>query len=199
MCSTADIVRYGVVVELVGFALALFGIYKNWTFSGGAGAVEVATVKAQAAWSLLARTLDSIERAVRPQEPETEAHPGTGGVTATAYDASASSPMTLTAEAAGTVNIPDPLTRLEWQVQGLTRRVESVEREREALGEALVVAFGEWDADRAKREEGDQEAEKHLRWFARSGVRVGALGVLLFSLGAVLTGLPAGTEHLLCG
>lgn len=199
MCSTADIVRYGVSVELAGFALALFGIYQNWKFIGGAGAAKIATAKAQAALSMLDRALDSIERAVRTQEPETQAEPGTGGATAAAYDASASGTTTLTGEAQGTVTIPNQLDRLEWQVQSLTGNVERLERERDALGKALGGLRGELYAESGKREEGNREADSRLNRFVRSGLLVGLGGVLLFSLGTLATGLPAGTGHLFCG
>jgi hypothetical protein len=199
MCSTAEIVRTGVGVELVGFALALFGIYENWKFIGGAGAVKIATAKTQAVSNLLARALDSIERAVRPQEAETKAQAGTAAVTVSAYDASGSSTATLTGEAAGAFTIPNQLDRLEWQVQNLTGNVGRLEREREALGEALAGLRDELDAERSEREAGDQEEKSRFNRFIRSGLPAGIGGVLLFSLGTVATGLPVGTEHLLCG
>jgi hypothetical protein len=207
MCSTAEIVRVGVGVELAGFALALFGIYQNWKFISGAAAIEIATAKAQAVSNLLARALHSVERAIRPPEPETKAQAGTGRVTATAYNASGSSTTTLTAEAAGTVTIQDRLdrlewqvqNRLEWQVQNLTGNVERLELEREALDEALAGLRDELDAERAEREGGDREADSRLNRFVRSGLLAGIAGVVFFSLGTVATGLPAGAEHLLCG
>lgn len=94
-------------VELAGSALALLGIYQNWKLSGGEGSVKIATAKAQAALSLLARALDSIERVIRPQEPETRAQAGAADVAAAAYEASGSATATLTETAAGTVSIPD--------------------------------------------------------------------------------------------
>jgi hypothetical protein len=199
MCSTADIVRYGVGVELAGFALALVGIYQNWKFSGGAGAIKVARDNAQAVSSLFARALRSIEQAVRREEPETKAQAGTARVLATAYDASASSTTTLTGEAAGTVTIPNQLDRLEWQVQSLTGSVERLEREREAFSEALAGLRGELDAERGEREKSDREAKSRFNRFIRSGLPAGIVGVVLFCLGTVVTGLSAGTEHLLCG
>jgi len=142
--------------------------------------------------------LHSVERAIRPQEPEAKAQAGTGRVTATAYDASGSSTTTLTAEAAGTVTIPDRLDRLEWQVQNLTGNVERLERECEALDEALAGLREELDAERAACEGGDREADSRLNRFVRSGLLAGIAGVVFFSLGTVATELPAGTEHLLC-
>jgi hypothetical protein len=48
-------------------------------------------------------------------------------------------------------------------------------------------------------EESDREERSRLNRFIHNGLLAGLAGVGLFSLCTVLTGLPVGTEHLLCG
>jgi hypothetical protein len=195
MCSTADIVRYGVVVELAGYAIALagyaialVGIYRAWKSSGGAGAVKTAL-------DLLARALDSIEKAVHTQEPETIAHAGTARVTVTAYEASGSSMITFTGEAVGTWHIPDRIDRLEWQLQSLTGSDERLTLELKAIGKELAALRCAVDTASDKHEKDEREARSRLR----NGLVAGTVGVVFFIAGTLATSLPVGAEHLLCG
>jgi len=74
-----------------------------------------------------------------------------------------------------------------------------VEREREALNQTIGGLRGELDAEHSEREKGDKRVRSTLRDFARNGLWTSLIGVVVLLVAALATGLPAGTEHLLCG
>jgi hypothetical protein len=198
MCSTGTVIRIGVVFEVLGACLALYGIDCTWRFSGGAGALKTLQRVMSASSKALLRLLHGIARVVHRRPPEVRVVPLTSNVTVTSHGAGALT-ATLTAEAAGVVTIENRLDRLEWQVQSLTGNVERVECEREALNQTIAGLRGELDAERSEREKGDKRVRATLTEFARNGLWTSLIGVVVLLVAALATGLPAGTEHLLCG
>ena len=207
MCSTANIVRVGVAFETVGFLLTLYGLNKTWRFGDGAGTIPTvarwARTGGRIVVALAVRPLrwlwHSVRRVLlRHRPPETKVIPIPANVSARADVTT-----TLTGTAAGEVSgltVEQRLDALNRQFKALA---DETAREREAHSQAIAGLHNELGAERSDREAGDTRThgtlKEFVKDFARSGLRAAVGGVLLFFLAAVLTGLPAGTAHLLCG